>query len=363
MLAPRAHVEIDGKAIRWTDIIDLHVSLTLYMAADTFEISLRNDKLLSDWLRKNQEVRIWLGYSSDPNRVQKSELTHIFTGKIDAVEPDFSDQMTVRIAGRDYSSLLIDTQFSAAYAERTSSQLAEMLFKKHGIVANVTPTSDIIERDAYDRKKEWELLQAAADLEDFVCYVDKNKAGYFGPRNLADDEVVANYYYRQGMASNVGSVKFMDSAIDCYNKVTVRHYTKKKLIEASAKDDKLVEELGQEKERIVYSSKAKTQAKAQEIANNLLPELSRYVITGKIGRAVGNPHIGCEKKVGVHGCGRFDGNYYVERVDHHLSKAGYTIDLDITSLRPDEAQQYRDDLYNKEHSILGGSSSLGKGMM
>ncbi|MBL0387927.1 hypothetical protein JJB07_14900 [Tumebacillus sp. ITR2] len=347
MRAPRAWVEVDGKPIRWPDIIDLHVSLTLYMAADTFELTLRNDQLLSDWLRKNQEVRIWLGYSTDPNRVIKAELTHLFTGKIDAVEPDFSDQMTVRIAGRDYSSLLLDTQFSAAYAERTGSQLAEMLFKKHGLEARVTATSDIIERDAYDRKKEWELLQAAADLEDYVCYVDKDKVGYFGPRDLADDEVVANYYYRQGMRSNVGSIKFMDSALDLYNKVTVRHYVKKKLIEASAKDDKLVAELGQEKERIVYSSKAKTQAKAQEIANNLLPELSRYVITGKIGRAVGNPEIGCEKKVALHGCGRFDGNYYVERVDHHLSKAGYTNDLDVTSLRPDEAQQYRDDLYTE----------------
>jgi uncharacterized protein len=341
---PRVVIEIDGKRVRPQDVLEVNVTLTLYMAADTFTVQLNNQNLLSDYLRKNQEISIYMGYVGDAHTWSKGDLVHVFTGKIDAVDPKFDNEMTVRLAGRDYSAPLLDTTFSVAYAERTSSQIAEMLFKKHGLTAQVTPTDDVVSKDMYENKKEWEVLQALADLEGFICYVGKDKNAYFGPRDESDDWIETALYYRVGPSSNC-AISFSDSALDCYNQVTVRHYHKKQLIEATAKDDKMIEEVGQVKERVFYVAKATTKAKAQTIADNYLKEVSRYVITGKVSKHAGNPLLECEKKVSVHGCGRFDGNYYVERVEHTYNDRGFSTNLDVTSLRPDEAQQYRQDLY------------------
>lgn len=362
MLAPRALVEIDGKLLRWPDLMSVRVIGTLYMAADTFEVKVRNDQLLSDWLRKNQEIKIYLGYVKDPNAFYKNELEHVFTGKIDGVSPSFSRDMTCRIIGRDYSAPFLDTTFTVAYAERTASQIAAILCAKYGLSANITATTDVIERDMYQNRKEWEILQSLADHEGFICYVDKNKTFFFGPRDLSDEEIEANLYYKQGLQSNC-TIDFDDNSLDTYNQVTVRHYISKQLIEGTAKDDALIQSMGQIKERTYYTSKVKTQAQAQALAEKMLPEFSRYVITGKSNRMAGNAKIMCEKKVSVSGCGRFDGNYYVERFDHTLDKQGFVTNLDITSLRPDESEQYRQDLYSSDSSILGSSHKLGSGTL
>jgi phage protein D len=358
MSTPRGLVEVAGQLLRWPDLSEIKMTGTLYMAADTFEVTVRNDQLLSDWLRKNQEIKIYLGYVSDPNIWYKSELEHVFTGKIDGVSPSFGTEMKCKIIGRDYSAPFLDTTFTVTYAERTASQIAQLLCSKYGLTPLITATTNIIDRDQYQNRKEWEVLQALADIEGFICYVDKDKNFYFGPRNLSDDEIEANLYYRQGFKSNC-QIDFEDSALSTFNQVTVRHYVGKQLITATAKDDALIAAMGQVKERTYYTSKAKTQALAQQIADKMLPEFSRYVITGKATKLAGLPTIACEKKVSISGCGRFDGNYYVERFDHTLNKQGFLTSLDLTSLRPDEAEQYRQDLYNPEKGILGSTTRLG----
>ncbi|MFB6364467.1 phage late control D family protein [Paenibacillus elgii] len=360
MPAPRGIVEIDGQLLKWTDIVEIRVIGTLYMAADSFEITVRNDHMLSDWFRKNQEVRIFLGYAPEPNWWSVDDLVHVFTGKIDGISPSFRNSMTCKIIGRDYSAPLIDTTFTVAYAARTSSQIAKMLAGKYGLKLNITDTSEIIERDMYQNRKEWEVLQALADLEGFICHVDKDKAFHFGPRQESDEEVEAELYYRSNLKSNC-QVDFEDTAIDVYNQITVRHYRKKQVIEGTAKDEALINAIGQVKERVIYSSKAKTNAQAKEMAQKLLPEFSRYVVTGKAMNMAGNPNLFCEKKVAVHGCGRFDGNYYVERFEHTLNSSGFITNLDLTNLRPENAQQYRQDLYTKEGAIMGSSRKLGSG--
>ncbi|MEC0231283.1 phage late control D family protein [Paenibacillus alba] len=362
MSAPRGLIEVDGKLMRWPDLISIRVIGTLYMAADTFEVKVRNDEFLSDWLRKNQEVKIYLGYVENPNKWYKNELTHVFTGKIDGVSPSFSRDMTCRIIGRDYSAHFLDTTFTVAYAERTASQIATILCNKYGLTPSITATTDVIDRDMYQNRKEWEILQSLADHEGFICYVDKNKTFYFGPRDLSDEDIEANLYYKQGFKSNT-SIDFDDNSLDTFNQVTVRHYTKKQLIEGTARDEALISSMGQVKERTYYTSKVKSQAQAQALAEKMLPEFSRYVVTGKASRMAGIPALVCEKKVSVTGCGRFDGNYYVERFDHTLDKQGFITSIDVTSLRPDEAEQYRRDLYSSDSSILGSSRKLGSDTM
>lgn len=354
MKAPRCWIEIynpdtqEPVAVRWTDILDVSVENTLYLAADSFEIVLRNDQLLSDWLRKEQEVRIWLGYVKNASEWGKSELTHIFTGKIDGVRPNFNMQMTVQLLGRDYSAPLLDSEFNLAFAERTSSQIAQILAEKRGLTPKITDTEVIIEKDLYQDKKEWEVLQALADREGFVCYVTKEKELYFGPRSDDDETVVAELKYRQKEKSNLISINFDDSMVGVINKVVVRHWVgkHKRLVEAEDHNQDLIDKYG-EKVRIVYDSKAKTDELAKAQATKRLKEWSRAVVTADEVRIVGDPAISAEKMVDIEGCGRFDGKYYIDRVRHVYQKSeGYLCELNITSQRPDSAAQYRQDLYD-----------------
>lgn len=347
--APRAIVEVDGVSVRWDDLIDIRVENSLYFAADSFEIRLNNEEFLSDWLRKEQEVRIYIGNVKNPDNWSKSELTHIFTGKIDGVKPDFGSSNTVQIIGRDYSARMIDTEGSIAFANQAAHEIAILLAKKHGLTPVVTPGDSVLDKEMFDNKKEWDILQMLADREGYVCYVDKDKRLYFGPRQDVDETVVHTFSRRPGEANC--TVEFDDSSVGVVNKVTVRHWHKKRLIEASAQNDSLIQRMGQVKERIVYDSKAQTPALAKSIAEKRLKEWSRQVITARVWSPI-VPHLVAEKKVAFVGCGRFDEEYYIDRVTHTIGKAGATSEADVTSVRPDTAEQYRQDLYENKEAKL-----------
>jgi phage protein D len=353
MDAPRAIIEVAGVDVRWNDLSEMRFENSLYLAADSFEATFRNDQYLSDWFRKQQEVKIYLGYVKNPAYWSKAELDHVFTGRVDGVKPSFGSSMTVQLLGRDYSAPLIDTEYSVAYAAQTSSQIAAILAGKYGLTPKVTATTVIADKELLADKKEWEVLQALADLEGFVCYVTKDKELYFGPRQEADETVVAELYYLVSGANC--QIDFDDSTVGVVNKVTVRHWLgkDKQLIEASAVNQQVLTAMGgQVKEKIVYESKAKTPALAQMYAEKRLKEESRMVVTAS-GICAGNPKMLAEKKVKVTGCGRFNETYYLEKITHELNKsAGYKCTFDITSVRPDSAEQYRQDLYDyKEKKI------------
>lgn len=342
---PRVWVEIGGQAIPWPFLQKGDITNTLYMAADSAELTFRNDTLLSDYLRKQQEVRIWMGYVQDPQDWARDELTHMFTGVVDGVLPTFAKGQTVRLMCRDYSAALIDSQFTGSWENLTTSELATRLFGARGLTPVVTATSTAIPQELVADKKEWEILQAMAERDGFVCCVDKDKNGYYGPRQGIDDQVSAELRYRQGTDSNVISLDFDDTKINVVNKVIVRHYLgrTKGYIEAAAEDADLIARYGLQ-QKIIHDALAKTQALAQQIADAKLALYKRDATTAK-GYVIGHSGLRAESKVQVTGCGRFDGPYYVNEARHQLDKHnGYLTEISLTSLRPDNQYQYRDDL-------------------
>lgn len=353
MDAPRAIIEVAGVNVRYEDVLDTRLENTLYLAADSIEVTLRNELLLSDWFRKQQEIRLYMGYVN-PASWSKSELKHLFTGQVDGVRPSFDRRMTVKLIGRDYSAPMIDTEYSVAYQSQTSSQIAQLMANKYGLIPVITPTTAIADKELMANKKEWEVLQALADLEGYVCYVTKDKELYFGPRQEMDETVSGKLFYRQGGLSNC-TITFDDSAVGVVNKVTVRHWQgyNKRLIEASAVNESLLASMGgQVKERIVYISKATTIGLAQDYANKKLKEWSRQTVTGD-GVCALNTDLVAERKVTCEGFGRFSGDYYLDQVVHSLSKQeGARTEFNITNIRPDSAEQYRQDLYNNQESRM-----------
>ena len=359
MKYPRAWIVVtprdagNAEVISWQDIITLAVTDTLYNAADSFELTLKNDKALSDYLRKEMDVQIYLGYVANPQAWSKNELSLVFRGKVDGVRPAYSASgQYVTLVGRDYAALLLDNEFNLAFAERTASQVAELLAEKYGLTPVVTPTTTIVERDLYKDKKEWQILQTMADREGFVCYVTPQKELYFGERQAQKDEngeeeVSATFSWKKDTASNIKSVTFDDSMLEITNKVIVRHFMGKgkQAISATAQNDDLIAKYG-EKAKVVYDSKAKTYDLALRTAQNLLSKLCTAVVTFESMEIAGNAAVGAEKLIAIEGCGRFDGKYYVSEIKHNFAAStGYTCTLSGTNQQPDSAAQYRENLY------------------
>jgi len=67
---------------------------------------------------------------------------------------------------------------------------------------------------------------------------------------------------------------------------------------------------------------------------------------------VGNPFLLAEKRVKILGFGRFSGIYYIERATHQYGTEGYITDLSLTNVRPQDAQQYRQDIYNNKEKKM-----------
>lgn len=343
---PRAWIEIGGQAVPWQLLLRAEIDNTLYMAADSADLVLRNDTLISDYLRKDMEVRIWIGYVRNPDAWGRDELTHLFTGRIDGILPLFGKGMTVRVMCRDLSARLIDSHFTGSWENLTSSELATRLFQSRGLTPVVTPTSTAIERDLVYDRREWEILQGMAERDGFVCYVDKDGRGYYGPRAETDEITEAAIRYRQGPGSNVvDEFEFEDTRINVVNRVVVRHYLgrTKGYVEGMAEDAEHIAQYGLN-QRIIHDSHATSTALADQIAAQKLAIYRRVAVTGR-GRVVGNPQLRAEAKVAALGFGRFDGPYYIDRAKHVLNKSnGYLTDLTVASLRPENAFQYRSDL-------------------
>lgn len=345
MTFPRAWAEVAGQAVPWQYLLKSQVDNNLYFAADSAEITFKNDTYLSDFLRKQQEVKVWFGLVTDPTRWSRDELTHIFTGQIDGVLPTFSKGMVVKIMCRDYSAPLIDSSFTGTWQNLTTSELATRLFRARGLNPVVTSTETTIDQEMVRDRREWEILQAMAERDGFIAYVDKDRNGYYGPRKGEDEIAVAQLRYRQGPGSNVIEMGFDDSTIGVYNRVVVRHYTGRNggYVEGVAEDQDLIDRYGLQ-QKVIHVAAAKTPAIAKQIAESKLQLYRRTAVTGR-GIVVGNPGLRAESKLQVSGFGRFDGPYYINRARHTLDKiAGYEVDIDVASLRPDNAFQYRSDL-------------------
>lgn len=361
MKYPRCYIELTPReggnavAVNWQDVISLTVTDTMFSGADSFELTLNNSRLLSDYIRKEMDVKIYLGYVKNQKAWTKTELTHIFTGKIDGIRPSFGARDVVGLIGRDYAALFLDNEFNLQFAERTASQIAQLLAERHGLTAVVTPTTVIVEKDMYKDKTEWQILQTLADREGYTCYVTKDKELYFGIRQEPEkdedgnEKAACTFFYKKEQSSNILSVTFDDSMLEIINKVTVRHFfgRKKQLVQASATNDDLIKKYGV-KERIVYDSKALTTELVQRTAEALLGKLDNAVVTFSGLETEGIATIGAENLVNIEGCGRFDGSYYLTEVRHSFSMNGYGISLSGTNQQPDAAAQYRENLYERE---------------
>lgn len=347
---PRCLVEVAGQIVLPDDIYECDLDLTLYMAASSFDITISNDDLKSDWFQKKQQVKVYYGYVDNPSSWTINDLDHVFTGLTDGVQPQWGGQQgnVVELVGRDYSGQMIDTYNNYAFTNWTSSQIANYFANKYGLTPLVTATTSIVPSDAYQNLQEWDVLQTCAAREGFICYVTKDLELYFGPRQYNSTPVgTISMTAISETATSGDGLSFDDSAVGVYNKVTVIHYYNGQTIEGSAQNDALIASMGQVVEKIMTDSTATTTALATQLAQNYLTQYSREAITGSFEDLPGDTAYIVDATVNVVDAGRFGGTYYIEEVQLQYGKQnGFTIQtLSVTNILPDTAYEYKQDLY------------------
>ena len=124
----------------------------------------------------------------------------LLQGRVDTIDLDPIARV-VRISGRDLSAALIETRTQETFANRTSSEIAELLASRHGLESQVTPTITAVGRyyqDEHDRItldqfsraiSEWDLLVFLARQEGFDVFVSGSGL-YFQPPTQSVDAVV-----------------------------------------------------------------------------------------------------------------------------------------------------------------------------
>ena len=156
-------------------MLDADVSSNNHLAADRFRFRLAGLDALTavDAPSVRFDVQVGMG----------GAWSSLVQGEADSVGLD-PIRGTIDVEGRDLSALLIDSRVDETFANRTSSEIAEVLAGRHGLGINATATTTLVGRyyqSDFERvtmgtgaraMSEWDLLSYLAVHEGFDLFMD-----------------------------------------------------------------------------------------------------------------------------------------------------------------------------------------------
>ncbi|MBX5454336.1 MAG: hypothetical protein K6U10_10405 [Acidobacteriia bacterium] len=231
---PRLRVLANGAPVQ--GVREAEVYINNYFAANRFNVSIALGPdpqwTALAWSEANSvTIEIDVGFLQDfAGENLDPPWVSLIQGKVDTVviDPIVS---TVRLEGRDFTSLFIETLVEGSFTNQTASEIAANLAARHNLSAAVASTSTPVGRyygNEYDQitlnqfasaTTEWNLLVWLAEQEGFDVWVQDNTL-FFQPRpeNPSPDLVV---YAGLGFGtSNVQSLR-MERKLGLAGNVTV----------------------------------------------------------------------------------------------------------------------------------------------
>ncbi len=192
--APRLNVLVNGAPL--PNAIEASVSSTAFFAADRFQVqaALNNDAYV--WAAATQ-LLVDVQMALSP----LGGFVSLVQGYADLVSID-PIAGTLLLEGRDLSASLIEARTQETFANRTSSEIATILARRHGLAANVTATTATVGRywelehdsltlnAATRATTEWDLLVTLAKREGFDLWVSGTMLNFVAPDTSATPAVV-----------------------------------------------------------------------------------------------------------------------------------------------------------------------------
>ncbi len=194
--SPRMRILANGAPL--PDVISAEVFANNHYAADRFSVAIALGPspwaTAASWAAE-PDVLLDIQFSLDAGASFKS----VMTGAVDSISIDpIIGQL--RLEGRDLTAPLIETRTQETFANRTASEVAEILAGRHGLTPVVTRTTSPVGRyyqNEHDRitlglfsraTTEWDLLVFLAQQEGFDVFVSGTEL-HFQPADPTPDIV------------------------------------------------------------------------------------------------------------------------------------------------------------------------------
>lgn len=350
-----------ANGVRLVGVVSFEVDNNSFYQADTFHVSLclSAQPASSNWAfwasQVDIEVELLLGYPSNVDQFEKSDLTSMLVGDVDEIQIDpVRDEIT--LSGRDLTARFVDNKTTEKYPNLTASQIATKLALARGLTPVVTATTtkagtyyDIDKIDVADDRPEWDLLTYLAQVSGFAVYV-KGHELHFEPKPDPTGSPYILHWDAPTTANgspglNAVSLAMMRNltiAKDII--VTVRSYNLKQKTGFTKTANRTRVKAGTKTaaksyiapQKYFFTVANKTAEETQQFANQKLAEISQHEMNFSA-MIPGDPSVSPRNVVRLEGTGTpFDQIYYPASVLHEISLGGgYTTTLRGKNSSPD----------------------------
>lgn len=208
-------VEFTVNGIPVPGLIEAEVTNNTHFASDTFHAVLALSELPAafgaDYWSNSTDDRIGIAAGFVGER-----LMPLILGQVDEIDYD-PVRRTITLSGRDLSAPLIDAKTAEKFVNQTSSQIAETLAARHGLVPVTQATST--KAGTYyshehvvltQEQSEWDLLTYLAEQEGFDVWVSGDRL-HFEPSPLPTNPAYKLVWDEEALASNALDIRLTRS--------------------------------------------------------------------------------------------------------------------------------------------------------
>lgn len=287
----------------------------------------------------DQEVEIYLGYVSSPEKSRKPTIVGVITD----LEPSFpsSGVPSLNVRGYDHSFLL---QRSAArneknfIKERDYAEIAKKIAKNHNLgEGDIDPAFKPPDTTTPDNESsDYEFLDGLAKSVGYEFFVKDKKLYFRKPRDQAKE--TRSLRWRQEIISFSPNM----NTANVVTKVTVRGHNpddpSNPIVGVATSNDQEFGEIGADsagkfvrsnREVEITGRNVSSAEEAKALAKGHLIRANNSLIEGTC-ECIGIPEIRAGTNIRIEGVGRrFSGKYYLKSAKHSIGEGGYTLSLTV----------------------------------
>jgi phage protein D len=369
--APRCRIEVEGKELIpeiVADVLSVNVTLALDEPA-AFSVTVNNWDTRSFAFKytERRQIKNELGKLIDVgvfdlgNKVHvelgyADSLTSLVRGVITTLKPEFpeSGPSTITVTGLDAMIMLRDRKpgprEQKKWTGKRDSEIAKDIARRNNLAAHVdeSPIEQplVMQKDQDDAR----FIVERAKRIDFDCYIGTEGDGatrrdtlfFVRPRDGRTSAAIRMFEFEWG--KNLISFSPTLTLSRQVSKVTVRDWDSRNMepIVATATAADLPKQKGKgktgpqlaaeklnDKQEIVVDAHVLNKDEAKALAIRLLAERAYEFVTASMS-VMGNPALRPGDNVSVSRLGRrFDGEYYITKVDHTFGAAGFRTQLQV----------------------------------
>ena len=286
----------------------------------------------------------FISSTTEAKAFNKAEEGYLIEGEITAIEVNFTNKSEAHIVvrGYDVSHRLHRGRYNRSFLNETDSDIVRKIAAEVGIkIGQIDDSGEPHDYIFQENQTNMEFLRERAARVGFELFIQDNKLHFRKPKN--------NTSIPLQWLRDINSFSVRVTSAEQVSAVEVRSwdYSRKELISATARSEKVVTETGNGK-----GSKTSTVFKnnkppkisvvdqpvfkpkeAETIAQALCDELGGEFVYADA-KAEGDPRIRPGKVIKLEGMGdRYSGEYYVTETRHFYSQRVYTTQFGVRGLR------------------------------